>query len=359
MTPTAEWYLRFADTEAAGQSAIYEGWARGVAADDELLALIDELPRPKRQPNLIFAVSRLLGAPDGLAAPDLDGLATPAPDAVPAPAPDGAAASIPPDTSYSAWRAFALSHWDAIASEAQLRSTQTNEPRRLAAMLPLLAAIPGPLALLEVGSSASLCLYPDRYSYAYNGVRLDPVAGPSTVLLECEVDAPAPPAPQPPLPHALPTVVWRAGIDLNPLDPADPDDMRWLETLVWPEQHARRARIIAAAAIVRADPPLVVRGDAVQDLARVAALAPAGATLVVISAGTLVYLSTEDRARFAATVTAIGARWISLEGAGVIPSVRDELAGREPSASGSFVLGLDGHPVAWCGPHGQSLEWLV
>ena len=49
------------------------------------------------------------------------------------------------------------------------RRTQTNEPARCALMLPLLAALPQPLALLEVGASAGLCLLPDRYGYDYDG----------------------------------------------------------------------------------------------------------------------------------------------------------------------------------------------
>ena len=49
------------------------------------------------------------------------------------------------------------------------RRTQTNEPRRCATLLPALAQLDGPLALLEVGASAGLCLYPDRYSYRYDG----------------------------------------------------------------------------------------------------------------------------------------------------------------------------------------------
>ena len=43
-----------------------------------------------------------------------------------------------------------------------VRSTQTNEAGRCAALLPVLALLPQPLALLEVGTSAGLCLFPDR-----------------------------------------------------------------------------------------------------------------------------------------------------------------------------------------------------
>jgi hypothetical protein len=45
------------------------------------------------------------------------------------------------------------------------QSTQTNEPGRCAALLPMLARLPEPLALLEVGASAGLCLLPDFYTY--------------------------------------------------------------------------------------------------------------------------------------------------------------------------------------------------
>ena len=61
-------------------------------------------------------------------------------------------------------------------------ATQTNEPARCAALLPLLARFPGPLTLIEVGASAGLCLHPDRYAYDYAGHR---VGGPSPVTLTC------------------------------------------------------------------------------------------------------------------------------------------------------------------------------
>ena len=45
-------------------------------------------------------------------------------------------------------------------------------------------------------------------------------------------------------------VAARVGIDLNPLDPADPDDRAWLRALVWPGPNAaaRLERLDAAAA---------------------------------------------------------------------------------------------------------------
>lgn len=319
MTDTASWYRSFGELEAGGESAIYEEWALGVADDPELIALIDGLPLQKRQPNLIFACARLLGAPEG---------------------------------SYAPFRRWLVAHFVAVAAEAMVRSTQTNEARRSASLLPALALIPGPLALLEVGASAGLCLYPDRYSYRYDGcARIDPVDGPSSVLLESTTTGAVP------VPTAVPTIVWRAGIDLRPLDVRSADDRLWLQTLVWPEQQERRDRLRAAIEIVRADPPRLVQGDATASLAGLAAQAPPDATLVVITSAVLVYLPLPERLRFVDTVRALDARWVSLEGVRGLPAVRDAL----PDDGGSearFVLALDQKPLAYTGPHGQSLDWL-
>lgn len=63
---TAAVYAHFAGSQARnGGSPTYEDWALGVAADDDVRALLDTLPEPKRQPNLLFAAARLAGAPSG------------------------------------------------------------------------------------------------------------------------------------------------------------------------------------------------------------------------------------------------------------------------------------------------------
>ena len=321
MRDTAEWYRGFAEGEAARRSAIYVDWASGLADDNRMRALIDELPETTRQPSLVFAVARLLGAPEA---------------------------------GFADFRQWMLANWPRVRPEVARRLNQTNEPGRCASLLPALAAIPGPLALLEIGASGGLCLYPDRYGYLYDDVRIDPEVGPSQVLLRCATNRLVP------LPQRLPEIVWRAGVDLAPLDVRDADDRCWLETLAWPEEHERRERIRAAIEIARQDPPLLVRGDATDALVGLAAQAPAGATLVVITSGVLVYLPFAKRERFVAAMRKLRAReesihWLSLEGASVLPRVREAL----PNEDGKFVLALDEHPLAWTGPHGQSLDWFA
>ena len=230
------------------------------------------------------------------------------------------------------------------------RTTQTNEPARCAVLLPLLAALPQPLALIEVGASAGLCLLPDRYGYDWGHVRLAP-AGPGAPVFRCTATGPAP------LPAALPRIVWRAGLDLNPLDVLSDEDMAWLKALIWPEQDDRRRNLRAALAVARREPPRVVRGDLLDDLAPLMAEAPADATLVVFHTAVLAYVSAiEARLRFVDTVRGSRAVWISNE----VPAVFPDIAARAPTPvpRGKFLLAVDGEPKAWTGPHGQSLEWF-
>ncbi|MBB5632749.1 hypothetical protein BKA04_000972 [Cryobacterium mesophilum] len=325
---TAQRYRDFGVIEARGQSPVFEEWALGVAGDPGIVALIDELPLQKRQPNLVFAAARLLGSPIG---------------------------------GYPAFRAWLSANWPAVAFEAERRMTQTNEPRRCAALLPALARLDGPLALLELGASAGLCLYPDRYSYRYgDGDWLHPASGPSTVTIETALSGSTGETLERAdtahwIPHELPGIAWRAGIDLHPLDVRDDEDVCWLETLVWPEQEERLARIRAAIAIVRENPPTLFRGDALDRLEDVAATRPTGTTLVVVTSAMLVYVPYLQRMRLVDAIRRLDAHWVSLDGVGVLPDVD----ARHPSPQrGRFTLSIDGEPLADVGPHGQFVEWI-
>ena len=309
-------YRSFAEVEARPTSPLYAELARAVARDEEMLRFLAALPIPKRQPNLLFAaVQYLYGTPA-----DADGL-----------------------------RACVTGDPERVAGVMRSRATQTNEAARCEAILPLLASFDGPLALIEVGAAAGLCLYPDRYSYEYDGTA---VGAPSPVHLTCSTEGAGP------LPERLPHVAARIGVDLNPLDPADDDDRAWLRALVWPgpDAEARLARLEAACEIARRDPPVMLAGDLRELLPDALARVPAGCTPVVFHTAVLAYLGREDRAAFAATVRDLPVRWISQEAPGIQPGTGDTTD--DESWGEQFVLALDGLPVARTAPHGGRIEWL-
>ncbi|TFD55184.1 DUF2332 domain-containing protein [Cryobacterium frigoriphilum] len=326
---TGERYRQFADVEARGLSACYEEWARGVADDPATVALIDRLPPTQRQPNLVFTSARFLGAP------------------------------VAPFPSFAHWLA---EHWEAVEGVALTHATQTNEAGRCAVLLPALAALAaenGPLALIEVGASAGLCLHPDRYSYRYrlpSGERmLHPADGPSPVVLDCVVTGRAP------IPERLPEVLWRAGIDLNPLDVNRPADVDWLDALIWPEHDDRRARLQAAVGVARRHPVEIVQGDLSVQIealvARARAETPVGTTIVVFHTAVLLYLDPASKERFAAQMERLPVCWLSNEAQGVVPGVLQRLSVTPPETS-AFILARDGEPLAFTQPHGRSIRWL-
>ena len=244
----ADRYATFAADEARGSSEIYQRLAQAVAGSADVLEFLATLPAERRQPNLFLAAVRhLFGVPNGER--QLIDIVR---------------------RKHESIRELMLS-----------RTTQTNEPARCAVLLPLLARLPQPLALLEVGASAGLCLLPDRYGYDYGMARLEPPTKEthSPPVFECRASGAVP------IPSALPIIAWRAGIDLNPIDVNATAETAWLETLVWPGQEERVHRLRAALAVAQAEPPRIVKGNLVTDLAALMAEAPECATLVVLSHG--------------------------------------------------------------------------
>ena len=315
-------YAEFADH--ARESACFTEWSLRVADDDEVAAWIESLPGLKRQPNLVFAAARWHG--------------------VPAPGP------------YDGLRDALLGDDGTIRDTILARATQTNEVGRLATLVPAFALLAdgGPIALLEAGASAGLNLFPDRWGYAWSTAdSLVEVGG--EPRLACEVHGPAP------LPAVLPEIAWRGGIDLNPLDVHDDDAMAWLETLVWPEDEARRVQLRHAVEVARADPPRIERGDLLTRLPDLVAEAGRHAPVVVFHSAVAAYLLAEDRDRLDTLMRGLvadgGCHWVSNEAPPVLPSVTATLpaAAVEPT----FVLGVDGRAVALTHGHGRTLDWIA
>lgn len=136
-------YEYFAVHEAVGRSPLYQRCARAVAGDRQVLDLLAAMPELKRQPNLLFGAVRYLYDSPGDAGEFIE---------------------------------LVHAHSAQVTGVMMERSTQTNEPARCATLLPVLARLPQPLALLEVGASAGLCLLPDRYAYDFGATTVAPTS---------------------------------------------------------------------------------------------------------------------------------------------------------------------------------------
>jgi hypothetical protein len=317
-------YREFAETECRGYSDLYYRLALSVSEDGEVAAFIAGME--ETQPNLFLASIQLLTG----------------------------AARMP--ASGAELRAFVKRRGDEVRAVMRTRRTQTNEVGRCAVLLPALP--PGPLALVEVGASAGLCLLFERYAYEFGSTRLG--AASSAVRLRCAATGPVP------LPPCIPRIVWRRGLDLRPIDVHDGDAVRWLLACVWPEHHERRRRLEGAIAAARADPPVVRVGDLVDDLPALLAEAPDDAQLVVFHSAVLSYVSRERRQAFADALADASKRrdiiWLANEAAGVVP----ELPAAAPSGSLRFLVGRTrfakgqrrSELLALAHPHGAELAWL-
>jgi len=218
--------------------------------------------------------------------------------------------------------------WDAVCGtmlrkDAFLNSwvnspPQTNEVRRAAVLIAVghvLANRYGfPLRLTELGASGGLNLMWDHYGLDIQDKQYG-VSG-AEVMLNPDWEGPLPPI-------ADPVVVGRRGVDLNPLDPKDPDDALRLRAYLWPDQPDRLHRTEAAIANYDAT---VDQGDAIEWLAGQLNSA-SGTTHLIYHTVAWQYFPPDVQARGKALIEAAGARatdnaplaWFGMESDGKAP----------------------------------------
>ncbi|MEM1072885.1 MAG: DUF2332 family protein [Pseudomonadota bacterium] len=193
---------------------------------------------------------------------------------------------------------------------------QTNEVRRSAALIAgaaeLALRIDRPIWLSELGASGGLNMMWDRYALALPGTTIGP---PDPVLtLQPDWTGPIPPAQNP-------TVAARAGADLNPLDPSQPDDLLRMLSYLWPDQPERLALTRTAAASVQAS---IVQEDAIDWLEMRLATAPRGHVHLIQHTVAWQYFPQNAQERGRALIEATGAAatenrplaWLAMESDG-------------------------------------------
>src|SRR6185436_6599667 len=195
----ADLYRRFGEVDAAETSPLYERVAVALSESDDALRAIQTAPARNRHPTVILAALHDLA---------LAGRA-PALAAAYAAADGDAAADAAIDT--------LLRMTDSVVAIAVRRRTRTNETGRCAVLYPAIAEAArrvgaNAVGLIDIGCSAGLNLNVDRVGITYsNGQSLGDLS--STVQQSASIvgDRPIPT-------HAMPEVVARIGIDIEPLN---------------------------------------------------------------------------------------------------------------------------------------------
>jgi hypothetical protein len=255
---------------------------------------------------------------------------------------------------------------DSVVAVAVRRKPRTDETGRCAVLYPAIAEAARrvgatAVGLIDVGCSAGLSLNVDRVGLTYgNGQSLGDPSSPVQLSSSVVGDRAIPT-------RAMPEVVARIGIDLDPVDVTDPDAARWLRACLSPDQPERIARLDAELALAATAPPLLLQGDAVETMPAAFARVSADALPVVTTTWTLSHFPLESRLRFLHRIDDAAAgravAWVSAEGVGVAPAI-PTLGDRR--ASGHSIIGLavfDGsalqaEAVGRCWSRGRLLAWL-
>lgn len=295
--PTSDLIRRFAAGDSwFDSSPLYQVLARAVVDDDELLDLAAQV-RPGQQPaNMLMAAAHLvvLRHPEHPFARFFASVR--GDDAEP---PAGAGAEF---------AAFCAEHRATMVEVLRTRLVQTNAPGRgvsvRLAMHEVARRVRGPVTFLEIGPSAGIQLWFDRWALELAGRRFGPGDAPLTLRPEWRGDQP------PPDLDVLPAIRERLGVDLHPVDATDPEQRLWLQALVWPEHRDRFAQLTAALDAVAADPPLILSGDATELLPRLDAAGrlPDDIPLVVFHAMVRIHVPAERRAAFDGAIRQLGRR---------------------------------------------------
>jgi hypothetical protein len=362
-----EHFRGFATVVERDGGATYATICRGVADEAGVLSLLDAAPPAQQRPLLLLAAVHFLllsGVRHPLAA-HYDTVAT-----MVEPPPDSPTDDVTADF-ISFCHEFRLELTELIAT----RRTQTNEVGRCTALLPGLCHIAsldaegGPLSLLDLGTSAGLNLLFDDYAYTYRAPDGDSIrtAGPpgARVSLECTTRSGLGLLPD----LGLPPMAERVGLDLSPVDPCSDDEARWLLACQWPDNPVRFGNLRAALDNVRAapDPPRLLQGDMVHDLARVAGEVGGDGPLVVFHSWVAAYLAEEHQRVLAAAVRALGedrpVHYLYAESAfetGGLPTPPPPEPRPGPDMATALVHvapGAEPRRIADMHPHGYWLRW--
>ena len=250
--------------------------------------------------------------------------------------------------------ALAIARHDAELDRWLNSPPQTNETVRSSALLPGFLAIARdtglPLALTEIGSSAGLNLFFDRFRYRYGETDWGDADYPAVLAAELR-------GPMPDLSGDL-SIASRSGNDIAPLDVHEASDRLRLRAYLWPDQTERLERLDAAIAVARAGDFTIDKMDAADFVRMKLGTRRPGECMVLFHSVVWQYLPEETKAAITQAMEDAGAAaapdmplaWLRMEG----------LGGSDPFATLQLTLWPAGETrlLARCDFHARWIEWL-
>lgn len=248
----------------------------------------------------------------------------------------------------------ALMRHDAWLSAWLDNPPQTNETARSAVLLPGFLAIARetgvPLALTEIGSSAGLNLFFDRFRYRYGETDWGDPDYPTSLAPQMRGTVPD-------LSGEV-IIANRAGSDIAPLNLESEGDRLRLRGYIWADQNERLARLDAAIHVARQGAVTLETAGAADFVTRQLASRKAGACLVLFHSVVWQYLPENTRQAIQTAMRRAGAEatpdaplaWLAME----------TLKNTDPHPVLQLTLWPGGRTrtLALADFHGRWMEWL-
>ncbi len=285
----AEYFQHFAEVEPGENSPLYYAISKGIVNEPELLKLAQQTRYGQPMANMILGSTHylLLQNPDQELAkyyPSITGKIEKTDDHL-----------VP------LFKDFCLKNKDEIEQLLTTKLVQTNAINRCAYLMPMFNLIAQendnkPLALIDIGTSASLNLYVDDYQYEYligdTKKSFGPVDSHIKVRSEIRQDLF-------PTFGEMARIERRIGIDQNPLDLTQDENALWLKSLIWADHLDRFQRMSAAVQMVQDKPKAeLLKGSSIDDFKGVVKGINEDMTLVIFHTHVLYQFSEEARQDF-------------------------------------------------------------
>ena len=283
-----ERFLAFAENECKGNSDLYYQLSIRISDEPELLNIAANTREGQPVANIFFAAIHylLLKNPD-------EPLARYYPSIH-----QNHFAEIP----FEIFKAFCLQNKNEITKIISSRIVQTNVISRCSYLMPIFSKIISeenkPATIIDIGTSAGLTLNFDKYEYWYNDKK---VAGKSNVVVKSRILGSSVPAIYP-----ITQPLQKIGIDQNPIDPTDKDEILWLKALVWADKVERFVNMDEALQLQELERIKFVQADGVMDFEREIQQANKDHTLIVYATHVLYQFTDVQKKEFYAMLERVG-----------------------------------------------------